>query len=127
MALVAATSLLIAGCSAPEAPEAEPTPAPEETTPAVAQSAEVTFWDLAPLGDGAHIKVQVEDRAKAADCAGLNALFARIVADDAVEGFTDEALSYIDTHRSAANCDGTESGASPSPTASPSPSIESQW
>lgn len=128
MALVTTSVLIAAGCSTATGLESAAEPEPVETTQAAAaQSAEPSFWDLAPLGDGEHIKVQVEDRAKASDCSGLNDLFERIVADDSVEGYTDEALAYIDTHRTAAKCDGTESGASPSPSVSASLSADTQW
>lgn len=119
---VLAAGLSACASSAPPTEDSS-TSGPPEAAARVSVSPPATFWDLAPLGDGDHLKVQIEDRARAADCVALNVFFDRIAGDD-VDGFTVPALTYIDEHRVAAGCDGTESAdTSPSPSPSASPSL----
>ena len=97
-------AVLLTACAAPAEQEAPRESAPSEPQPRVTESAAPTFWDLAPLGNGEHMRVHIDDRARAGDCEELDDTFATLTEDDFVEGFTHEVLTYIDQQRRAAGC-----------------------
>ncbi|GIG55547.1 hypothetical protein [Demequina activiva] len=106
-AAIIVASLSLAACSAPAA-DGSVEPAPVETTEgapaAPTQSAAPTFWELAPLGEGEHLKVHIDDRARAGDCEELEVQFERWVEADLIEGFTHEVLAYIEAQTRGAGC-----------------------
>lgn len=96
--------LSLAACSQAVPEEPVETPPPTTEAPAPTQSAAPTFWDLAPLGNGQHLRVHIDDRARAGDCDELAAEFTKLVEDEPVEGYTHEVLAYIETQARAADC-----------------------
>ncbi|WP_062072049.1 hypothetical protein [Demequina sediminicola] len=123
------TPNLNAAGTADQSPEASPAVTHDVGSPQSETTADggADFWALAPLGDGEHIRVLIEDRARVGDCEALHEVFDRLIDEGHVEGYTDNALTYVDLHLDASGCEpGTGTASQPETSPSPSPS-ETYW